>query len=238
MSLANLVDPSLKEPWMSFLHQFIMVSNDLHRVCRKSISNLTYSLLEGKYQKPHGIYQLCISKFSYIQKCCTNDRCLTYDWNELEKVKPNDDDDMRDDSRDYIDNAYSKITNQFAFEKLPRTTLEDIPIPPNNIDLPKELSKMTSMITAWESRDVGDRLASISKLCSSLDSRCSRYRKGAMYDEDENSTHSKLSSLSHKGESTMFSCNYSDTEQLTEQSTEQLEVGSGTISSPMPKKPF
>jgi hypothetical protein len=156
-----------------------------------------------------------------------------YNWNQLEKVQPNDDDDMLDDSRDYIDNAYSKITNQFAFEKLPRTTLEDIPIPPNNIDLPKELSKMTSMITAWDSRDVGDRLSSISKLCSSLDSRCARYRKGAMYNKDGGSTHSKLSSLSHKGESTMFSCNYSD----TEQSTEQLEVGSGIYSSsPMPEK--
>ncbi|CAO3665374.1 unnamed protein product [Umbelopsis ramanniana] len=185
MSLANLVDPSLKEPWMSFLHQFIMEN--------------TKSLMEF---------------INFVS------------------VQPNDDDDMLDDSRDYIDNAYSKITNQFAFEKLPRTTLEDIPIPPNNIDLPKELSKMTSMITAWDSRDVGDRLASISKLCSSLDNRCARYRKGAMYNADGSSTHSKLSSLSHKGESTMFSCNYSD----TEQSTEQLEVGSGTISSPMPEK--
>jgi hypothetical protein len=91
---------------------------------------------------------------------------------------------------------------------------------------------MTSMITIWNSHDVGDRLASISKLCSTLDNRGARYRKGAMYNVDESSTHSKQSSLSHKGESTMFSCNYSD----TEQSTEQLEIGSGTISSPMPEK--
>jgi len=67
MSLANLVDPSLKEPWMSFLHQFIMVSNDFI-VSHKPISNLTYGFHEGKHQKPHGIYQLCISKFGYIQK--------------------------------------------------------------------------------------------------------------------------------------------------------------------------
>ncbi|KAG2176796.1 hypothetical protein INT44_007460 [Umbelopsis vinacea] len=185
MSLANLVDPSLKEPWMSFLHQFIMEN--------------TKSLMEF---------------INFVS------------------VQPGEGDDLLDDSRDYIENAYSKITDQFEFEKLPRTTLEDIPIPPNNIDLPKELSKMSSMITAWNNQNVGDRLASISKLCATLDNRGARYRKGAMYSADESSTHSKQSSLSHKGESTMFSCNYSD----TEQSTEQLEVGSVTISSPMPEK--
>jgi hypothetical protein len=41
MSLANLVDPSLKEPWMSFLHQFIMVSSDLD-VIPQLIPSLTY----------------------------------------------------------------------------------------------------------------------------------------------------------------------------------------------------
>jgi hypothetical protein len=38
MSLANLVDPSLKEPWMSFLHQFIMVRSF---ECRYSAHNIS-----------------------------------------------------------------------------------------------------------------------------------------------------------------------------------------------------
>lgn len=148
------------------------------------------------------------------------------------KVLPHADD-TRDEGRDFIDNAYLKVTKPFQREKLPRTTLEDIPIPPYYIDLPKELSRMTSMISTWDSyADVGERLASISKLCSTLDKRCNRYRKRLIYSAEDDSSHSKLSAMSEKGESTMFSCGFSD----AEQSTEQLEIASATISNSIPEK--
>jgi len=142
-------------------------------------------------------------------------------------------DDTRDEGRDFIDNAYLKVTKPFQREKLPRTTLEDIPIPPYYIDLPKELSRMTSMISTWGSyADAGEGLASISKLCSTLDKRCDRYRKRLIYSAEDDSSHSKLSAMSEKGESTMFSCEFSD----AEQSTEQLKIASATISNSIPEK--
>ncbi|GAB5588354.1 hypothetical protein Unana1_03254 [Umbelopsis nana] len=185
MSLANLVDPSLKEPWMSFLHQFIMEN--------------TKSLMEF---------------INFVSV-------------------PPPEEHPQDEGRDYIDNAYANVTKSFNGDKLPQSTLEDIPIPPYYIDLPKELSRMTTMIAAWSQHtNISDGLASITKLCSTLEIRCKKYRKRVVYTIEDESTHSKLSISSHKGESTMFSCGYSD----TEHSTEHLEIGSAALSSPVPEK--
>lgn len=187
MSLANLVDPSLKEPWMSFLHQFIMEN--------------TKSLMEF---------------INFVS------------------ITPFTEDELYNDNGDYIKTAFAKITKAFRGDKLPQTTLEDIPIPSHYIDLPKELSRMTSAITDWSAAGMNgeNNLATIHQICCMLDERCKQYRKRPMYACKDDSFNFKACKRSHSDENGSFSYGLSG----TDHSVELLEVASLAINSPILEK--